>query len=250
MLTPLSTGLFPVKPTQTSGTPGPIGPTGPTGPSGGPTGPTGPTGAEGAASTVPGPTGPAGAVSTVPGPVGPTGATGPAGADGSGGGGTVDWTNVPSPMTVKAASGAATQFVQASNGAYLKFFAATVGSGEIAVSSTSSINITGTGITTKSSSSIPWVGAFQSHAGANPYTKLNYQGLYLGTGSAPPDTTLARSAAGILTINGAAIQTAVTQADGTEIGLQEAVDQVASLRAELDDLKARLVGILDTDPNT
>jgi hypothetical protein len=53
------------------------------------------------------------------------------------------------------------------------------------------------------------------------------------------ETVLAHVSAGILTINGQQIQTAVTQADGTEIGLQELVAEVAALRAEIAELRGR-----------
>jgi len=102
-----------------SGATGPTGPTGPTGAAStvpGPTGPRGATGATGAASTVPGPTGPASTVAGPTGPSGTAGATGPTGPAStvpgptgptgpSGSGGSVDWGNVPAPVTIKAPLG-------------------------------------------------------------------------------------------------------------------------------------------------
>lgn len=60
--------------------------------------------------------------------------------------------------------------------------------------------------------------------------------------TAVADTTIARSATGTLTINGQAIQVAAAREDGTEVGLQDLVDEVAALRAEIAELRGRLDG--------
>jgi hypothetical protein len=188
------------------------------------------------------------------------------GAPAAGGGGSVDWLNVPGPVAIVAApsnSSSDTPLKLSLTDALGKeraklLVVGTTGSLSMEANSSTgalinALTISGSGATLYSTK--PWIGTFLSKANAGTaawtITKISEDsGVQFGASSSALDTSIAYSATGILTINGAAIQTAVAQADGTEVGLAEALDQVASLRAELDDLRARLVGILDTDPNT
>jgi hypothetical protein len=170
----------------------------------------------------------------------------------SGGGGAVDWANVPGPVTIKGTTSTAK----------LTLTDGVANSGVITIA-TSGINLNGGG----SGAVMSWKdGKLSLTAGGilmlntamitdnttTGYEKIQISGS-LGVkfgpgGNVPADTQLKRgAAAGELTINGAVIQVAAVAADGTEVGMQALVDTVAeqrgtidALRAEIDEIRADL----------
>ncbi len=216
---------------------------------GGATGPTGPSGSAGPT----GPTGPTGAGAT--GPTGPAGATGPTGPAGSGGG-SVDW-QAAKPIKIVAVAG------DPGAGMALNVEDTTTATARVqfrlGTGSNDYFQIYGSG---GGSAIDQWLVKTATYGDAFSFSKKNgsdplSQRFHIrGPGLALPmagtifwtsnslnyttvttDTSLTRSAAGVLTINGQTIQVAATREDGTEVSLQDLVDEVAALRAEIAELR-------------
>lgn len=184
--------------------------------SGGPTGATGPSG-----------------------PAGPTGATGPSGPAGSGGG-SVDWANVPAPVTI-------TGLAPSGDGLFLKAVDDTHPFFGLVHHAYGTLLKSGVGMGSDSSSFKSYITLSTQDGG-----KIQLgQKMWIGNNTsskwdivfhaaATADTVLnAGTTAGVLTINGVPIQTAVIAADGREVGLQELLDEVAALKAEVADLRSQ-----------
>lgn len=189
------------------------------------------------------------------------GAGGTAWEDAGGGGGSVDWNNVPGPVTivpVPTPDSASLKLIARNLGtgtgrSYLTFHGDVLGAPSTYPQGQFEITSNGFIIKAGSGSSAPVELAVFGSSGPQ-FSKsimLNTNALAVKfTGAAIWDTILKAGATGELTINDKAIQVAAAREDGTEYGLADAMTEIADLKAELADLRGRLVAILDNDPET